>query len=58
MRRDVQERIMKEWGLYLWLEGEERRAHRAPAVRPLSAQYTVPAVLAALAVCVLALLAG
>lgn len=49
---------MKEWGLYLWLEGEERRAHRAPAVRPLSALYAVPAVLAALAVCVLALLAG
>lgn len=47
---------MKEWGLYLWMEDEDRRVHRVRPALPLPARVTVPALLAALAVCVFAFL--
>jgi len=42
---------MKEWGLYLWMEDEDRRVHRVRPALPVPALFSVPATLAALAVC-------
>jgi hypothetical protein len=49
----MQERHMKEWGLYLWLEDEDRRAGCARPGLPVGAALAVPA---ALAVCAVAFL--
>lgn len=49
---------MKEWGLYLWMEDEDRRTHRVRPALPMPAFVTVPALLAALAVCAYTFLGG
>jgi hypothetical protein len=55
--RRAQERKMKEWGLYLWLEDQDRRAGAARAALPVGVALAVPAALAALVVCAFAFLA-